>query len=119
MSYCRFSSDNWKSDVYVYESDNGFVIHVAGARYTTEIPNVPPMPSGGTYEEWKEWFNLHNKQMKAVSSAPTKTIGGDYDSQTFICETAEETLDKLKDIKEHGYNVPDFAFESLKEEISG
>lgn len=29
MSYCRFSSDGFQSDVYVYESDNGFVISVA------------------------------------------------------------------------------------------
>ena len=30
MSYCRWSCDGFKSDVYVYESDAGYEIHVKG-----------------------------------------------------------------------------------------
>lgn len=119
MSYCRFSSDNWTSDVYVYESDSGFVIHVAGSRYITDIPKVPPMPHKGTDKEWADWFKLHNAQMEVISNAETKDIGGVYDSKTFIMDDQLGTIEKLKDIKEHGYNVPDFVFDSLQEEIDG
>ena len=32
MSYCRWSSNNYQCDVYVYESDLGFQTYVAGNR---------------------------------------------------------------------------------------
>jgi hypothetical protein len=35
MSYCRWSSDNFDCDLYCYESSEGFVTHVAGARWRT------------------------------------------------------------------------------------
>lgn len=38
MSYCRFSSDDWRSDVYVYESHDGWVVHVAGSRGHKPVP---------------------------------------------------------------------------------
>jgi hypothetical protein len=41
MSFCRMSDDNWKSDVYAYEDDGGFVVHVAAKRLVGEIPEVP------------------------------------------------------------------------------
>ena len=114
MSYCRFSSDNWKSDVYVYEGSNGFNIHVAGMRYTTEIPKVLP------YSEVShdEWFASYQKQMEVIQKAESKKIGGIYDGEAFVFDDAQSTIDKLQDIKEHGYNVPQFAIDSLQEEIS-
>jgi len=119
MSYCRWSSDNWMCDVYVYEAEIGFTIHVAGSKYVDEIPKVPPMPHEGTDEQWDEWFKLYNAQMEAVkkSAKNMKKIGGIYDGQTFICDDQKATIEKLRDIKEHGYNVPEFVFESLQEEI--
>lgn len=38
MSYCRFSSDNWKSNVYAYESVEGFEVYVASHRIVDELP---------------------------------------------------------------------------------
>lgn len=32
MSYCRWSSDNWKCDLYCYEDANGYITHVADNR---------------------------------------------------------------------------------------
>jgi len=41
MSYCRFSSNNWDCDVYVYESGYvGFVTHVASRRIQGMVPKV-------------------------------------------------------------------------------
>lgn len=44
MSFCRFSDDNFKSDVYAYESAEGFELHVAGNRVVAHIAakfNIP------------------------------------------------------------------------------
>ena len=38
MSYCRFSSDNFKSDIYLYDSQNGLTLHIAGNRIIGEPP---------------------------------------------------------------------------------
>lgn len=40
MSYCRFSTDDFRCDVYAYESDNGFTIHVAGSRFVGDCPKL-------------------------------------------------------------------------------
>lgn len=39
MSYCRWSSDDFKSDVYVYESQAGWITHVKdGTGYADPNP---------------------------------------------------------------------------------
>ena len=43
MSICRFSSDNWKSDVYIYESECGIELHIASSRIISDIPKLPPL----------------------------------------------------------------------------
>lgn len=46
MSYCRFGSDQFRCDVYVYESVGDFwAIHVAGNRLVSEEPRPDPPPS--------------------------------------------------------------------------
>ena len=118
MSYCRWSSDDWMCDVYVYEAEDGFTIHVAGSKYVTEIPKVPSMPHNGTEEQWADWFQKYNHQMEVVKNAKMEKIGGPYDGQDFIFITIQEAYNKLKDIKEHGYNVPQFVFDNMQDEIT-
>lgn len=43
MSYCRFSSDDYQCDVYVYQDGNGgWTTHVAGSRYLFKEPLPAP-----------------------------------------------------------------------------
>lgn len=42
MSLCRFSSDNFQCDVYVYPSSNGWAVQVARHRLESETP-VPEL----------------------------------------------------------------------------
>lgn len=41
MSYCRFSTDDFRSDIYCYESIEGYQIHVAAFRYVLAEPMSP------------------------------------------------------------------------------
>ena len=45
MSYCRWSSDDFQSDVYVYEDCRGpWVVHVAGRRHVISLSGLPEVP---------------------------------------------------------------------------
>lgn len=114
MSYCRWSSDNWKSDVYAYESRAGYEVYVATNRYTSEIPAVPTIgsvPNG-------EWLSAYQAQMKAVHNAESKKIGGEYDGKFFLFDTLEQFYAGLKDIQAKGYHVPPFVFDEIQAEMS-
>lgn len=114
MSYCRFSDDNWKSDVYAYESDRGYEIHVASQRYVGEIPVVPSIMD----TEPTEWLELYNEHMEAVRAAERVPIRGPYDGESFVYATLQDLHDALTDLRLVGYHVPDFAFEAIKEEMN-
>ena len=87
MSYCRFSSDNWKSDVYSWaDCDGGYITHVAANRVVGDAPQVPPIDS----VSGERWLELHNQQD----------------------ETEDEMFATLRMLRDAGYHVPDSAFAS-------
>jgi hypothetical protein len=124
MSYCRWSSDNWKSDIYCYESSYGFVTAVASnKRILDGMPLMPlnPVLVDCTEEEreelWKDWFRIHEEQMEFLETAEMKKIGLKYDGETFDDSTAEECLETLLMLQKEGYHVPEDAIEALREEV--
>lgn len=111
MSYCRFSSSNWQSDIYCYEHCyGGYQIHVAGTRLTS---GVTPL-DWSSPEKLKE---THDQQMKDLDNTDAEVIGLEYDGQCFLMDDAEECLQMLRQLQEVGYNVPDEAMEMLAEEV--
>lgn len=92
MSFCRMSDDNWKSDVYAYEDDGGFVVHVAANRLVGDIPEVPYILDVGP----EVWGNAHQAQMAAVSAAERAPIGGPHDGESFRYATLRELREALK-----------------------
>ena len=114
MSYCRFSSDNFQSDVYVYESCyGGWDVHVAANHIVTELPEVP-----GMFEvEPGEWIKAHNAQMAALDTAEREPIGGEYDGDSHNFSTLDELLQFLVVLSESGYHVPGYVIKCIKEEM--
>lgn len=113
MSYCRWSSDNWKSDVYVYQSAEAFCIHVAGRRLVGDAPEVPS-PIGTDFDDW---YAAHRAQMAWMEKAERANIELPYAGDSFYEATAAEAVDRLKMLQALGYHVPQYAIESLEEEI--
>jgi hypothetical protein len=116
-----------KCDVYVYEDVcGGYTCHVA-SRKIVNLHESPGQPSlwdyescrnGKTSEEdtkdfmvkhraWHEWL-----ETKAIRD----NIGLEYDGKTFNVETATEMGNSLKMLQNMGYQVPDYAIETLWEE---
>lgn len=113
MSYCRFSSDNWNSDIYCYESEMGIVINVAGSK----IDGIPEIPSWGVVsaEKYMEAMKVQRDYMDKHQSA-RREIGLPYDGQYFLCGSYQQAYEKLVELKEVGYNIPDYAIENMKED---
>ncbi|WP_256743939.1 hypothetical protein, partial [Cronobacter sakazakii] len=113
MSYCRFSSDNWRSDVYCYESAQGYITHVASSRIIGDVPAIPfffDVPPA-------DFFEAVRKQNEFIESAEREPIGLDHDGDMFIDKTPDEMIDRLIYLSGKGYFVPVSAIESLSEEI--
>lgn len=115
MSYCRWSSDNWKSDVYVYEDvGGGWTIHVAGNKTIEPAPTVPALGSVSN----EEWLAAHKVQMAFLNTAPRKSIGLSHDGQSFNEDDIPTTISRLLELRSMGYHVPEYALESLRDELT-
>ena len=67
MSYCRWSSMDFKCDLYVYEASDGIVIHVASNRVVGDVPVI----------DWSSAETLHSTykaQMEFLDTAEREPI---------------------------------------------
>lgn len=145
MSYCRFSSDNWKSDVYVYDAGYAYVIHVAGKkRLIAPIPELPiwigiklhkftqakwddstrkfEFPSKFRQVVHKSGFWLitkinwfHNISLNLI---PLVDINLPRAGETFERKEISDCIDTLEYLKKLGYNVPKSALKLLRDELT-
>jgi hypothetical protein len=113
MSYCRFSSDDWRSDLYVYQCSLGWQIDIAGSRHD-------PMPPRITADKTDpdEWLRQYNAQRTAMDKAGRAYIDLPHAGGDFLCGTPGDCADTVAMLKELGYNVPDGVIEALREEQS-
>ena len=98
MSYCRFSSDGFQCDVYVYQSDEGYITHVAANRRPRRITNMDD-----------------RKEFDDPTNAPVK-IGLSEDGHTFVDATPGECAARLTWLHSLGYHVPQEAIDDLRAE---
>ncbi len=117
MSYCRPSCERWKSDVYVYEGQNGFNIHVAKVR----IVNVESCPEGmlevlarkGGEDEALAAASAQSAWLESATRVPIELA---HAGCSFVLEDAEECLAQLIALRELGYYIPVKAIDALTEE---
>lgn len=147
MSYCRWSSMNWRCDVYVYEDVNGgWTTHIARNRV---IFPPPPALVGGRLSmalhrwsgaEWHKetrsftyrscfhkliystlwnnfatfWYNrIH---MGMLGLIPRKALNLPHDGESANHSSPGGCGDYLEYLKGLGYNVPENAIATLREE---
>lgn len=109
MSYCRWSSDDFKCDIYCYESETGYEVHVASKRVVGDIPAI----------DWishEVMFKTYKEQMKFVETAERENIGLPYDGESFSFSEAGEAATLLEHLKGLGYSVPHDAIDALWED---
>jgi len=139
MSYCRFSSNNFWCDVYVYEDVNGgWTTHVAANRHVIRpIPKIPWhwMPRLGRYDNATRRVIYPNRFVAAVAWVwlrilvasdrlhfwsvgvfPRRKIGLPHDGAMFNDDTPAGCVVRLEELRAFGYKVPQYAIDALREE---
>lgn len=108
MSYCRWSSDNFKSDVYVYEDvRGGYTTHVASNRIISEV-----FPF-----DWENVHETYDKHIESLKKAIREPITLPHAGESFHSQSLEECIDTLEYLVSLGYNVPQRALDALKQEL--
>lgn len=127
MSYCRWSSDAYGCDVYVYEDvSGGFTCHVASRRIVNRheaphCPNLVDYPRDSedniTEEALADFMVKHRAYMDWLKDgAIREPIGLEWDGKSFNVETATSMGNELSILKANGYNVPQYVIDALWEE---
>lgn len=144
MSYCRWSSNNWRCDVYVYEdTGGGWTTHVAGRWYV--LPPIPDIVWGRVGMAAHRWSGVRFEGREAVYPSrwrravfrawlgfsmawgrylhrgslrliPLRPIGLPHDGESFNDATPGDCADRLEHLRALGYRVPQGAIDALREE---
>jgi len=114
MSYCRFSSENFKSDFYIYESCYGGIqIHLAANRVVGDIPKLLKWDCG----DEKAFFNAYQAQTKFLETAEREKINLPYAGDSFGFNTIEDAILKVKELVSLGFYLPEGVLEAMEEDI--
>lgn len=117
MSYCRWSSDDFQCDLYVYESADGYTTHVASHRIAFAKPLPPEVPWSADNAE--AFVRRHNDVLALVRDSPHEKIGLPHDGATFQDASPGDCAHRLETLRALGYRVPQGAIDALWAEERG
>jgi hypothetical protein len=113
MSYCRWSSDNFKCDVYVYQNTNGYyTTSVAASRITGDVPTIDWSTPDTLYESSKAHIHF-------MESCPRELIGLPCDGMTFEDDSLTDLCACLVKLQSMGYAVPAWVIDNVCDELEG
>jgi len=104
-SYCRWSSDSFRSDVRCEHTDRGFETHVAVLRRVLDDDVWAPSKSllGSDAHRYDEELLVFTA---ALDRAPRVSIGLAHDGEVFVDDTEAAMYERLAVLAEAGYRVP-------------
>lgn len=122
MSYCRWSSEDFGCDLYCYESNDGWVTHVASQRIEWTPPEGGtlydlPKSDAGT-ADFEAWTARRKARSAAFDAAPMHPIGLPFDGKTFTDSTLEGFRERLLSLRAAGYQFGEYVIEAVDEEIA-
>lgn len=125
MSYCRWSSDNWKCDLYCYEDvRGGYTTHVAGRR-RVGVETLPPDPMAmlgveppKTEAEMDAWMVAYHAHHAALNLLPFEDIDLPYAGETLHDPTLRDFRLRIVSLQALGYRVPDHVLREIDREIA-
>lgn len=116
MSYCRWSSMNWKCDLYCYYSVGDFYqTHVSSRRIVGDVPEAPLQLI--IDRKIGEWIRRQEEASKYLDNCKRVNIGLEYDGCSFEDKTPEEFKQTLLMLREAGYIFPDYVLGEIEKEI--
>src|SRR3954469_7877181 len=115
MSYCRWSCDNFKSDVYVYESADGWMTHIAASKLEGDAPFPEYLEVVGKMDAI-EWSRRYQERSAWMENAKRVSIKLKYAGMSFTDGSPQQCAVRLMMLKDIGYHVPDGVIETLQAE---
>lgn len=113
MSYCRWSSDAFRCDLYAWEDFSGkWIIAVASGRYV--IPDDTKEPDFRSPTFAAEYEAL----MRVIRNAETVRIGLPHDGERIECDSEAEMYAEMLRLAELGYQVPDRVLADAMEAVA-
>jgi hypothetical protein len=112
VSLCRFSSDDFGCDLYIYHDGDRYVMHVAGNRVVGDIPKLAPFLESDS----ATWIESHNRQMAFLDDAKRERIGLPYAGECLSIEDPSEMEAKVLELRALGYRFPDYVLDELRED---
>lgn len=109
MSYCRWSSMDFKCDLYIYEAEDGIAIHVASNRVVGDVPSI----------DWSSAELLHSTykaQMGFLDTAEREPIGLPYDGESWYGLGKGAACAVIEMLEEEGYIFPEGLCENIMED---
>lgn len=106
MAYCRWSSNDFRCDIYCFESDEGYITHVGMFRYVGDIPKID-------MSDQDRFLESYRAQQKFIDDAKLEPIDLPYDGMSYADDTPGECAERLKFLRGAGYIVPDDAINEL------
>ena len=113
MSYCRWSSDDYGCDLYVYGSDAGIAIYVAARRVVGDVPHLH-WPESGDPEEIERAVGSSRAQHAFLETAQREPIALPHAGESFCEATCGDAVARLRELRALGYRFPDSVFEDLE-----
>ena len=117
MSSCRWSSDDFRCDLYVYGADDGVVIHVASRRHAVPEADYPP-PVDLTPESTDAWLRRHEQVMALIEKAPLEPIGLPLDGEDFHGLSYRDAAEKVRELIALGYRCDPSVADELEAEAA-
>lgn len=117
MSYCRFSSNDWQSDVYVYGTlDETWMVHVAARRHVFKVPLPEPVSLRDDPGAWAKRSVAIMDMLDDSEKCALEEINLPYANETFECQSPGEAANRLQELAALGYHVPDGVIDDLRQE---
>lgn len=114
MSYCRWSSNDFRCDVYVFESSEGWETMVACRRHLVPDADIPPPIN--FLEDTSGYMSRERRVREMIETAGYAAIGLPHDGECFLDCSPGECADRLEGLQALGYRVPGYAIDALREE---
>lgn len=114
MSYCRWSTNDFQCDLYIFDVGYGISINIAGNR----VKFSEPLPEKVAFdiENLGPYTDRDREVSRIVQNSERENINLPYAGEAFVL-SPEETINFLHELRELGYRFPDYVIETIQEEI--
>jgi hypothetical protein len=117
MSYCRWSDLNHTCDVYAYQAEDGFQIHLSSMRRMGPHPYVPWIEAINEEISTEELHHVYSKYLASISDAALVDNGLLDEPVSYSFLKIKDFYNQLLELKDQGFNFPDEVIEEVKYEM--